>query len=43
MPHRPDTWTRPDRIDAIESTLDVDGMVEATLDGVVREKIEPLA
>ena len=42
MPRRPDTWTRPDRIDSIESRLDVDDMVETTLEGVVREKIEPV-
>lgn len=41
MPHRPDTWTRPERLDSIESRLDVADMVDTALGGVVREKIEP--
>ncbi len=40
MPRQPATWTRPGAIEAIESRLDVEGMVEATLNRVTRERIE---
>lgn len=42
MPSRPATWTHPDVIAAIERTLDVKGMVEASLAKVEQERIEPL-
>lgn len=42
MPRRPATWTRPEPIEAIEATLDVKGMVNATLDRVHRERIDPI-
>lgn len=42
MPRRPATWTRPEPIEAIEATLDVKGMVNATLDRVQRERIDPI-
>jgi thiamine biosynthesis protein ThiI len=42
MPRRPDTWTRPERIEAIERDLDVKGLVERTLQNVGRERIGPL-
>ncbi len=41
MPARPATFTRPDRIDRIESKLDVAHMVERTVERVQQEIIEP--
>ena len=41
MPRRPATWTRPETLEAIERSLDVKGMVEATLERAGEEKIEP--
>jgi thiamine biosynthesis protein ThiI len=41
MPRRPATWTRPVDIEAIEADLDVKGMVNAVLDQVASERIEP--
>jgi len=42
MPGQPATWTRPEEIEAIERSLDVKGLVEATLARVERERIEPI-
>lgn len=42
MPLRPATWTRPDAIEAIESRLDVKGMIENVLEKIQEERIEPL-
>ena len=41
MPRNPATWTRPKEIEALEASLDVSGLVERALAGVVRERIEP--
>lgn len=41
MPRQAATWTRPEAIERVESRLDVKGMVDATLERVEREKIEP--
>lgn len=41
MPRQAATWTRPEAIEAIESRMDVKGMVEATLERVEREKLDP--
>jgi thiamine biosynthesis protein ThiI len=41
MPRQPATWTRPEAIEAIERSLDVKGLVEATLSRVELERIEP--
>ena len=42
MPRQPATWTRPEAIEAIERSLDVKGLVEATLSRVVLERIEAI-
>jgi tRNA uracil 4-sulfurtransferase len=41
MPRQPATWTRPEAIEAIERSLDVKGLVEATLSRVELARIEP--
>jgi thiamine biosynthesis protein ThiI len=41
MPRQPATWTRPEALEAIERSLDVKGLVEATLSRVELERIEP--
>jgi tRNA uracil 4-sulfurtransferase len=41
MPRQPATWTRPEAIEAVERSLDVKGLVEATLSRVALERIEP--
>jgi thiamine biosynthesis protein ThiI len=42
MPRQPATWTRPEAIEAIERSLDVKGLVEATLSRVVLERINAI-
>lgn len=41
MPRHPTTWSDPDEVDAIERRLDVEALVDATLAGVARERVEP--
>jgi thiamine biosynthesis protein ThiI len=43
QPRQPATWTRPEAIEAIERSLDVKGLVEATLSRVELERIEPIS
>ena len=41
MPRSPATWTRPEPVAEIEQNLDVEGLIEATLARVERERIDP--
>ena len=41
MPHSPATWTRPEPVARIERDLDVEGLIEATVKRVERERIGP--
>jgi thiamine biosynthesis protein ThiI len=41
MPRSPATWTRPEPIEKVESGLDIQAMVAATLERVERERIQP--
>jgi thiamine biosynthesis protein ThiI len=41
MPRQPATWSRPEELEEIESTLDVKELVASTVGGIEVERVEP--